>query len=433
MMTEETKPGLQNVIQRIKAGTSLLVAGKGNRDNRADDVEPLIEAAESSSASKEAVGARPVIDDLDDPLTASLDDAPETAASSKEKKKMGMGKKIALLAVIGAVAMMAKNGMLSPAPDVVNGKSDAQQEEKQLEIPIQPSASPLDAGLTAGMANPLADAPAPDPAIGQTLDQLNLDGPLQEQLAANSKADGSVASAAAADSFGFPAAPNSDAVGRGSNPLAPSGADRMDIPFGGNSPAATPANSSSQDNPFGQAQVPAADPRPSQSPHEKGNTVLGSSSLQNGDIGAAPAAPKSDEARQVEMQLKAHETQIKELKGEVAALKAKQLQVSKPVTNSHQAHKPVANRAAKPTQAQAPRSAKRPNICVKAVAPPARNCLSCVAHAFVVVNGEETMVGQGDPLASYRVSITGDRLELQDKTGQVVHKFWSQPNGCTSI
>lgn len=432
MMTDETKPGLLQVLTKIKAGTAAL-AGRGSRETRNDDVEPQIEAPENSTSSNDAAGDRPANNDLQDPLSASLDDAPEATPGKKDKKQMSMGKKIALLVVVGAVALMAKNGMLDPAPDVVTGKPDAQQDEKALEIPLQPSGSPLDSGLTAGMANPLADTPPPDPAIGQTLDQLNLDGPLQEQLSANPKPDGPGAGTAAADTFGFPAPPSADAIGSNENPSAPPGEARMDIPFGGGSPVDTHAQSSVQDNPFGQAQLPAATPGSSKPAIENGSTVLGSGSLQNGDIGASPAAQRPDEARQVEMQLKAQEKQIKALKGELAELKAKQAHAPKPVTNSHSAHKPVASQAPRPALAQAQRPAKRPNICVKAVAPPARNCLSCVAHAFVVVNGEETMVGQGDPLASYRVSITGDRLDLQDTSGQVVHKFWSQPNGCTSI
>lgn len=432
MMTDEIKPGLRTVLSKIKAGTAAL-AGRGSREDRNDDVEPQIEALDNSAMAKDAAGDPPAHNDLQDPLSASLDDAPEATPGKNEKKQMGMGKKIALLVVVGAVALIAKNGMLDPAPDVMAGKPDAQQEEKALEIPLQPSGSPLDSGLTAGMANPLADTPPPDPAIGQTLDQLNLDGPLQEQLSANPKPEGAGAGTAAADTFGFPAPPSADALGSSVTPPAPPGPDRMDIPFGAGIPSDTHAQSSAQDNPFGQAQLPAATPGSSHPPREIGSTVLGSGSVQNSDIDAAPAAQKPDEARQVEMQLKAQEKQIKALKGELAELKAKQAHAPKPVANSHSAHKPAASQASKPAQAQAQRPAKRPNICVKAVAPPARNCLSCVAHAFVVVNGEETMVGQGDPLASYRVSITGDRLDLQDTSGQVVHKFWSQPNGCTSI
>ena len=42
------------------------------------------------------------------------------------------------------------------------------------------------------------------------------------------------------------------------------------------------------------------------------------------------------------------------------------------------------------------------------------------------------MVGQGDFLDGLRVNIVGDRLDLQDAKGDVVHKFWSSPNGCAA-
>lgn len=75
---------------------------------------------------------------------------------------------------------------------------------------------------------------------------------------------------------------------------------------------------------------------------------------------------------------------------------------------------------------------KRPQLCVAAIAQAARNCTTCVPHAFVTHNGNESMLGQGDFVESMRVSIVGDRLDLQNSEGEVVHKFWSSPNGCTS-
>lgn len=75
----------------------------------------------------------------------------------------------------------------------------------------------------------------------------------------------------------------------------------------------------------------------------------------------------------------------------------------------------------------------RPKLCVAAVAEPARNCSTCVAHAFITNRGQDTMVGQGDYIEGYRVSIQGDRLDLQDDKGVVAHKFWSSPDGCRSI
>lgn len=101
-------------------------------------------------------------------------------------------------------------------------------------------------------------------------------------------------------------------------------------------------------------------------------------------------------------------------------------------------HKPV--QAAHTTQrstpsqrvASAPKALPRPQICVTAVAQAARNCTTCVPHAFITNRGTETMVGQGDFLDGLRVNIVGDRLDLQNAQGDVVHKFWSSPNGCAA-
>lgn len=82
--------------------------------------------------------------------------------------------------------------------------------------------------------------------------------------------------------------------------------------------------------------------------------------------------------------------------------------------------------------ASAPKAIARPKICVTAVAQAARNCTTCVPHAFITHRGVEDMVGQGDFIEGLRVSIVGDRLDLQNAKGEVVHKFWSSPNGCAA-
>lgn len=72
----------------------------------------------------------------------------------------------------------------------------------------------------------------------------------------------------------------------------------------------------------------------------------------------------------------------------------------------------------------------RPQMCITAIARAARNCSTCVAHAFIVRNDQESMIGHGDYIEGMRVNIVGDRLDLQNAQGQSVHKFWSSPNGC---
>jgi hypothetical protein len=111
--------------------------------------------------------------------------------------------------------------------------------------------------------------------------------------------------------------------------------------------------------------------------------------------------------------------------------KVKSSPVSKPVRHVATASKAPAKQ--KVVQASPVKVLPRPKLCVAAVAEPARNCSTCVAHAFITNRGQESMVGQGDYLDGYRVSIQGDRLDLQDDKGVVAHKFWSSPDGCRSI
>jgi hypothetical protein len=163
---------------------------------------------------------------------------------------------------------------------------------------------------------------------------------------------------------------------------------------------------------------------------DSGKPVLG-----NTEVNAEVAKLKSD--------LEAKDRSITDLEGKLkqanADLEAAKKQ--KPSQNhSLPAKKPERQLAAKsavPThkvaQVSPVKALPRPQLCVGAVAEPARNCSTCVAHAFITNRGQSTMVGQGDYIDGYRVSIQGDRLDLQDDKGQVAHKFWSSPDGCKSI
>lgn len=89
-----------------------------------------------------------------------------------------------------------------------------------------------------------------------------------------------------------------------------------------------------------------------------------------------------------------------------------------------------ATSSTQPQRVAAAKATARPQLCVSAVAQAARNCSTCVPHAFIRHKGMETMVGHGDFVEGLRVSIVGDRLDLQNSEGVAVHKFWSSPNGC---
>lgn len=138
------------------------------------------------------------------------------------------------------------------------------------------------------------------------------------------------------------------------------------------------------------------------------------------------------------------ESEVSKLTADLAAAKLKQ-DASKPHqgTTKAVASKVAQNKAVQPIHtaqrspsthrtATASKAVARPQICVTAVAQAARNCTTCVPHAFITNRGSETMVGQGDFIDGMRVNIVGDRLDLQNADGVVVHKFWSSPNGCAA-
>lgn len=134
------------------------------------------------------------------------------------------------------------------------------------------------------------------------------------------------------------------------------------------------------------------------------------------------------------------ESQVSKLNNDLAAAKASKNHQGE---SKAQASKTPPKKVAQPTHtaqrspstqraASARKVVVRPQVCVTAVAQAARNCTTCVPHAFITHRGSETMVGQGDFIEGLRVNIVGDRLDLQNAEGVVVHKFWSSPNGCAA-
>ncbi|WP_439126282.1 MAG: hypothetical protein ACNJA3_28345 (plasmid) [Pseudomonas rhizophila] len=435
-MSEQNKPGgLGDLIGKIKSGAATIAAStkKPRRDADADNVEVI----ESQDA------PRPQIDDYNDPLLIDPQDQAEPA--KPDPKKMTLKKKLVLGAVVVALGVMAKNGIFTPVtthqspPETHQTTADASAHDEKPTLPEM-----HDGGLTAGLPTALGEQAAVDPAIGKTLDELQLDGQLQKPLVASGKpvpqADsGSIP----ADSFGFPAqTANEPAPALEIGATASQPKEHLPLPSGTNSPftsapevASEPITASS---PFGEIPMEAETPsKPAPLSAEKRDPVLGSTSLQNPDSSQKPSLQNdAADVTKMKAQLALKDNEIKSLKDQLA---------KKPGSNSKPAHaKPTVAHIPKQSAHVAQRSStkavppvakvvSRPKLCVKAVAPPARNCTTCVAHAFVVDAGAENMVGQGDFLDGYRVAITGDRLDLQNSDGQVVHKFWSQPNGCPQI
>lgn len=437
-MSEQNKPGgLGDLIDKIKGGAASMAASakKPRRDPKADSVD-VIESQDSP---------RPPIDDYNDPLLIEPED--QAAAAKPAPKKMSTKKKIVLGAVVVALGVMAKNGIFTPGADHHSPSETHPSAAEVASAKDKPSLPEMqDGGLTAGLPSALGEQTPVDPAIGKTLDELHLDGQLQKPLIGSDKGvpahdSGSIP----ADGFGFPSQ-------LGNEPPPPlevgmSGAQpKEQVPATGavNSPfAAAPgsppeATSASATSPF--LEMPAATDTPPKNTAiaaEKRDPVLGSASFQNPDSSQKPSQ-QTDAADVTKMkaQLAQKDSEIKSLKDQLA---------KKPVSSLKPVHaKPAVAHISKQSASVVQRSTtkavppvakivSRPKLCVKAVAPPARNCTTCVAHAFVVDAGAENMVGQGDFLDGYRVAITGDRLDLQNSDGQVVHKFWSQPNGCPSI
>lgn len=168
---------------------------------------------------------------------------------------------------------------------------------------------------------------------------------------------------------------------------------------------------------------------------------LSGTEFQNKDSEESELLDQSAKANVVVLQteIKEKDIRISELERKLEASTRSLQEAESKLKNS--GHRPtVANSIApsaspKPVQRSTPmqsvaRASARPNVCVSAIAQAARNCTTCVPHAFITHNGSETMVGQGDYIEGLRISITGDRLDLQNSQGDVAHKYWSSQNGC---
>ncbi|RMM39202.1 hypothetical protein QO021_30050 (plasmid) [Pseudomonas amygdali pv. lachrymans] len=437
-MSEQNKPGgLVELVGKIKSGAANIAAGtkKPRQDVDADTVE-IVEPQESP---------RPHIDDYDDPLLIDPQDQAEPA--KPDPKKMSLKKKLVLGAVVVALGVMAKNGIFTPsathhtAPESPPATAEGNGRTDKPSLPEM-----QDGGLTAGLPPALGVQTHVDPAIGKTLDELQLDGQLQKPLVGSGKAiPQQDAGSIPADSFGFPAQPSNEPP----PPLEVGAAgsqskDNLPLPGAVNSPFATAAEvtpapiSTTSASPFGEMTVAGeTNPQKATTGTEKRDPVLGSTPLQNPDSSPKPSL-QNDAADVMKMkaQLAQKDNEIKSLKDQLAMKPGgnkKPVNAKPAVAHIPKHSAPVAQRSTTKAIPPVAKVVSRPKLCVKAVAPPARNCTTCVAHAFVVDAGAENMVGQGDFLDGYRVAITGDRLDLQNSDGQVVHKFWSQPNGCPSI
>ncbi|MDF9778814.1 hypothetical protein [Pseudomonas baetica] len=458
-MSDDKKSGLGDLVNNLKNGLNGM---KGAGKNKAEPADPTIteDFIETESASQNGSEQHDQDDLLVDPQGSPNPDKkkPKNAGGLKNLS----AKKKALLCAVALIGFfVVRNAMVTPQSTVSPQTSHDTQNTKAGEMAIDfkhGTAQKGESNIASSLPSPLGDQPREDDAVGNTLDELNLDeqGPGTEAKADLAGAPKPTAEPAALDAFGFPAIAektvgNVPAATTSSNSLQPktvtaTSTEPAEI-FGASATPATPGTPENkvETNPFGAPkQAQATTPDSSlMSPTMLGKTdpVLAGTQISNPDSSNQPRLQGNSGAEMALMgaQLKAKDELIKSLE--------KQLEVAKndkPAKAQSRPAKPKAVAPAKNSPAIAKRTPQqikpvamlqpRPKVCVKAVAPAARNCTTCVAHAFIVDSGAENMVGQGDNLHGYRVSITGDRLDLQDSTnGQVMHKFWSQPNGCAAF
>lgn len=455
MSNDKQKSPLADFLNEVKGGMHKMRKKEPEMGAAAaDDGKPESREEEPRTESFRA------IDDKDD---GDFIIENESYQDAVQPKKMGMFqtlplKKKVLVVVVVLVGLFVAKNALMPAP-VTPPKAVANSEtvnEKPVAAdPVFSSGPTASGNLGEGLPTGLDESKPTDPEIGKTLQDLKLDGPLQ------TNPDATVLSASptlpqgeglGADAFGQPIAQKPAFE---SGPVIPAAAP-MSTAIPDTASATLPAvpgqlqsipPSTSNGDPFGgPGEIPSTNLVNNEVPPLSGKSdpILAGAATQNPDSGFKPSQQGSTDSRAKELQAKLAEkdAEIKSLSKQLAAEREKGKPSASPQgTHAKAVSKPAATPKQVPAVAQrsAPRAnpvakaAPRPKICVKAVAPPARNCSTCVAHAFVVESGVDNMVGQGDLLDGYRVSITGDRLDLQNSDGQVVHKFWSQINGCPSI
>ncbi|EPV8686623.1 hypothetical protein ACWAUP_000275 [Pseudomonas aeruginosa] len=416
-------------LKKVQEGARGMTAGKPPRDEKTDP--PLSEAAAGAPPEATAEqGQHQPTHDNDEPL---LIDAQAEVPEPKSKAKPGLSRKhgLILVGVLVVVGVIYKPTPKSPPESEPAVESPAPaQPEMGLAIP-----SSEDPSTPAGEeGSRLGNGGANINPIGATMEELDLVGPLNVPKEDKSQ----LPSPPAEESpFGFPGQPTSESpAGSPGVPPTPQWSS-AGSPFGELSGVPAGANT---DQPGAAGSPLLSAPPEAQLGQAGGNVVAG----KDDTILAGEAKKNPDSEQQPNLQADTA-VEMSELKAKLALQDQKILDLQKaldakgkapgqqPKAASHSTSSAAKPRSYAATQAK-PKVGPRPKICVKAVAPPARNCSTCVAHAFVVdTNREDTMVGQGDYIAGFRVAITGDRIDLQNSAGEVVHKFWSQPNGCPSI
>lgn len=423
---EKPKSRLGDFLSKVQDGAQRLNGLRPEREN-----EPTIGAPENAPAPDRE---HPRHDAYDEESLLLDIQADEQAQQPKPTAKLSQKKGLILVGLLIVAATIYQNFRSAPSNDAAqrDAKAEAAAENPSVDLTgSKPSDDAAEAEF--GFDTQGHDL---DNAVGQTLDALQLNGPLQVAPAPKQELPASP-EAADASPFGFPdqapltAADGSTPTRPGTSPTWPASGSPFGVEHSMGAESLTAVPTEKVPATTSTTRTPTANKVAL--PAEKGDAILAGVPSENPDSKQLPSLQGNAEAEMSEMQAKLalQEKAIADLQ---ARLKAAE---SKPRPQPRAVNKTSADSAKPKTYATIPAVAKvgpRPKICVKAVAPPARNCSTCVAHAFLVdTNLEEIMIGQGDFIAGYRASITGDRLDLQNSVGDVVHKFWSQPNGCPAI
>lgn len=453
-MSENTSK-LKAVGERIRSGLGKMnndAKAKAEGKNAPNDHEELDTQDELTPPpgknGDERLSAR--LDDADVEEGFIIDSEPEPA--KPKRPAMGMKQKLLLIAACVVAALwFTKHQENSPTPaDVAKNEQHLQGDK-----PLEPAQESQVDGPTFNLNEP---APKVDDSVAKAAganenDALGFGGGGAKD-AANDPIGTDALTSDMNEQFAAPTDENNDVLD----------------PFTGkvksvaNHPADLPSPPKGHAEPV--AMLPPPEPAPhadvgelamiggaGDSPFKVGgsnSTELSGTKSQNPDSKASVLQDQSANADVTSLKAKiaekdsrigSLETENSKLKRDLAAkqdtAKAKNVP-TKAVPSKATQHKPVQSahttQRSTPSQrvASAPKALPRPQICVTAVAQAARNCTTCVPHAFITHRGTETMVGQGDFLDGLRVNIVGDRLDLQNAQGDVVHKFWSSPNGCAA-
>ena len=436
-MSEEKNSPLGSLLQNVRQGVSNMV-GKENRhepvinEDPAEPKEPTVDTDNSTAANQ-----RDVETDFDSMLQEDTEQTQNQQLSLRDRLAALSGKQKALLGAVVIVGVLAAKNQLD-SPEAPAQEPAAVQEQNAGEVELQND----QAAVLEGEFKSNSGVESLGEGGSSEADPVNL-APLELDLNEVVGDTGNAAISTEKDLNPLDTFTPDEATDSTESPIAELPAavpTPVDTPAPATEqataesvqPAQTPQENVSADKPTAANDTPA-----SPSPFEAdqggafGEAILAGEEKQGVDssspapLGQTEISADAKKLAELEALVKEQAASIEKLKTDLANAKksAAPQQVTKPKVHAPQ--KPLIVQSSKPKQAP------RPRVCVKAVAQAARNCSTCVAHAFVVSNGTETMVGHGDKLDGYRVSIVGDRLDLQGAEGTEPHKFWSSPKGCS--